>query len=242
MKNFPHAAPPTHACTKRKARDGGHRSGFISVQLRFDTKLTLVEYVNQRAWLSATLPSCPVHGLDCQPQGHGYYWRKYPEPLAIARFYCEAARTTFSLLPDFLSSRYRGTLAEFEEVCVAAQDSDCLAVSNAVRAIDVAVNITERSAEGWVARRVVLFEILVLALAGVLAEQLRGVRTASQLRERLQCAADTGAALVALRAIVVANLAALPPPLGFGPWPKSVKRQRNSRPHTMGPAPPAPSG
>ena len=212
------------------------------MQLRVDSKLTLVEYVSQQAWLSATLPSCPIHGSGCRPQSNGYYWRKYPEPLAIARFYCEAAHTTFSLLPDFLSSRYRGTLAEFEEVCVAAQGSDCLAVSNALRPIEVAVNITERSAARWVARRIVLFEILVLALAGVLGEQLRGVRTAWQLRERLRCAPDAGAALVALRAIVTANLSALPPPLGFGPWPKGVKRHTNPRPHTMEPAPPAPSG
>ena len=174
--------------------------------------------------------------------GNGYYWRKYPEPLAIARFYCESAHTTFSLLPDFLSSRYRGTLAEFEEVCAAAENNDCLEVANTVRSIDVAVNISERSAARWVARRIVLFNTIMLALLGVLAERLQDVRTATQLRQRLECSTDAGAALVALRAIVVANLAALPPPLGFGPWPKTDQHHQNPRPHTMGPEPPEPNG
>ena len=212
------------------------------MQLRLDSTLTLVDYISQRAWLDATLPSCPVHGIDCRPEGNGYYWRKYPEPLAIARFYCAAAHTTFSLLPDFLSSRYRGTLAEFEEVCALAESSDFLEVANTIRSIEVAVNITARSAECWVARRIVLFNTVLLALLGVLAERLADVRTAAQLRQRLHCPADADAALVVLRAIVVANLASLPPPLGFGPWPKIDHRHRSPRPHAMGPEPPAPNG
>lgn len=212
-----------------------------SVQLRLDSTLTLVEYISQRAWLDATLPSCPVHGSGCRPAGNGYYWRKYPEPLAIARFYCAAAHTSFSLLPDFLSSRYRGTLAEFEEVCALIESSDCLEIANTVTSIEVASNISERSAARWVARRIFLFNAVLLALLGVLGQQLQGVRTAVQLRQRLQCPADS-TALVVLRGIVVANLAALAPPLGFGPWPKVDRRHPSPRPHTMGPEPPASKG
>lgn len=210
----------------------------MAVQLRSDTKLTVEQYISQKAWLSATLPSCPVHGRGCQPIGNGYYWRKYPQPLAVARFYCERARTTFSLLPDFLSSRYRGTLAEFEEVCVLAESGDCLTVANTLRSIEVAATISAPSAERWVKRRLVLFEITVLALLGVLAEALEGVRHATELRQRLACPQ----ALVALRALCAQNLAAFPPPLGFGPWPSRQPQKPLGRPHTMGPEPPAPSG
>jgi hypothetical protein len=208
------------------------------VQLPFELKLTLDEYLSQEAWLSATLPSCPIDGDGCLPVGHGCYWRKYPQPVPIARFYCASSHTTFSLLPDFLSSRYRGALAEFEEVCVAAENGDCLAVANAVRSLDGADNITARAAARWVGRRVILFQITLRALMGQLGQLVEGVRTATQLRERLGCPA----ALVALRAAVAQNLGSLPPPLGFGPWPSAEQRTQKPRQHTMEPGLEPPSG
>lgn len=224
--------------TKRKARDGGHRSGFVSVQLRFNSKLTLEDYLSQQAWRSATLPSCPIDGAECRPARHGCYWRKFPQPVPIARFYCARAQTTFSLLPDFLASRYRGTLNEFEQVCVAAESTDALAICNGIRPLDVTVSISARSAQRWVARRIVLFRITLLALLGVAVERLHGVQTATHLRERLGCVD----ALVALRALASRNLASLPPPLGFGPWPKTLRRTPTPRQQAMAPEVEPPSG
>jgi len=106
----------------------------------------------------------------------------------VARFYCKRARTTFSLLSDCLSSRYRGSLAEFEDVCVGAETSDSLAVANAVRPVESAFHISARSAQRRVARRVVLLEITLRALLGVAVEHVEGIRTATQLRQRLCCA------------------------------------------------------
>lgn len=158
--------------------------------------------------------------------------------MPIARFYCARAKTTFSLLPDFLSSRYRGSLAEFEQVCVAAETADSLEVANAVVPVETAFNISARSAQRWVARRVVLFEITLRALLGVAIDRVEGVQTALQLRQRL-CCVD---ALVALRRITAQNLASFPPPLGFGPWPNTMRRAPKRHQHAMEPEPEAPSG
>jgi hypothetical protein len=196
----------------------------------------LEEYVSQQLWLSATLPCCPIDG--CRPWRHGYYWRKFPERLAIARFYCPRSKTSISLLPDFMSSRYRGELSEFEQVCVAAEHTDCLSVASAMRPVENAATLGERSSKRWIERRVVLFAIMLRALLGAAVEIAQGVNTASQLRTRLQ----SEAALVALRAIVAPNLRSLPPPLGFGPWPKASIRLLAEAPHTMAPEPSAPSG
>lgn len=142
------------------------------------------------------------------------------------------------MLPDFLSSRYRGELLEFEQVCVEAESEDSVSVANKIRPVENAAVITARSAARWVERRRVLFVIMLRALLGVAVEQSQGVRTAVELRERLH----TSEALVALRAIVARNLASLPPPLGFGPWPNAEKCRENRAQHAMASAPNAPSG
>jgi hypothetical protein len=184
------------------------------------------------------LPSCPIDGAGCRPRRHGCYWRKFPQPIPIARFYCPRAKTSFSLLPDFLSSRYAGELAEFESVCVAAESEDSLSVCNVVRPVENAVSISARSAARWVGRRLALFSVMMRALLGVAVEQVQGVHTATQLRERLEC----NAALVELRAIVAAHLGSLAPPLGFGPWPRAPRGALTEAPHAMAPEPEPPSG
>jgi hypothetical protein len=80
--------------------------------------------------------------------------------------------------------------------------------------------------------------VMLRALLGVAVEQVESVHTATQLRARLQ----SSEALVALRAIVAADLSSLPPPLGFGPWPKRARNTPNQAPHAMAPEPDAPSG
>lgn len=180
---------------------------------------------------------CPIKGCGCRPRRHGYYWRKFPVRMAIARFYCLRNRTTISLLPDFLSSRYRGELSEFEQVCVDAAHNDSVSVASEIRPVENAAAISERAAKRWVARRLALFAITVRALLGVAVEKVRGVHTASQLRTRLQAAE----ALVALRGMQASDLGALPPPLGFGPWPRAVQHRLDEPPHAMAPEPKAQS-
>lgn len=142
------------------------------------------------------------------------------------------------MLPDFLSSRYAGELTDFESVCVAAESADSLSVCNAMRPLENAMSISARSAVRWVGRRVTLFSVMLRALLGVALEQVQGVHTATQLRERLECSA----ALVELRAMVAANLGSLPPPLGFGPWPRAPRGALTEAPHAMAPEPEPPSG
>jgi hypothetical protein len=195
----------------------------------------LEEYVSQQLWRSATLPRCPIDG--CRPLRHGYYWRKFPERMAIARFWCRGNRTSISLLPDFLSSRYRGELSEFEQVCVDAESTDSLSIAMKAQSLESAPNISEGAARRWVGRRVVLFAITLRALLGPAVQTVQGIHTASQLRTRLQ----SENALVALRAIMAPNLYSLPPPLGFGPWPNAKKCPPVEAPHAMAPEPKAQS-
>lgn len=205
------------------------------MQLRLCSKLTLETYLSQQAWLSATLQSCPLHpGRDCGLARHGSYLRKHPQPIPIARWYCRAGHTTFSLLPDFLSSRLPGTLAEVELVAAAAEgpgpvDSVCYEL----RAGAVEHEVSWQAAKRWAARRRVMFVITLTAVVGIFADRLAEVRTAAELRARL----GAEPALVALREIVAPHLGSLPPPLGFGPRLKASAEQRRRLQHNTGPAP-----
>jgi hypothetical protein len=86
------------------------------------TGLTSEEYVSQKGWLAASLERCPFHPEGgCGLARHGTYARVWPAGCLIARWRCPPARTTISLLPDFLCSRLRGTLAEVEAVVAAVE-------------------------------------------------------------------------------------------------------------------------
>ena len=99
----------------------------VPVQLRFNTGLTSEEYVSRQAWRDATLEHCPLHlGGGCGFARHGTYERKNPSGTRIARWYCRDGHCTFSLLPDCLASRYRGTLAAFEEAVAVAEQAESL--------------------------------------------------------------------------------------------------------------------
>ncbi len=89
------------------------------MQVRLATGLTSEEYVKQEAWRSARLERCPFHPEGgCGLARHGTYARVSPAGCLIARY--PPARTTISLLPDFLCSRLTGTLAEVEAVVAVA--------------------------------------------------------------------------------------------------------------------------
>lgn len=209
----------------------------VPVQLRFDTGLTSEEYVSRQAWRDATLERCPLHPQGgCGFERHGTYERVYPPGTQIARWYCREGHCTFSLLPDCLASRFTGSLGAFEEaVAFAEQASESLE-----RTADrLRPELTDLfAAVRWLRRRRTLLEHLFGLLRGLLPELFaQCVPQVAAFRRRLAC----DCALVRLRAIAAPWLAALPPPLGFGPWPEARDDAQAARQHSTGPDPPAPS-
>ncbi|EFK07399.1 conserved hypothetical protein, partial [delta proteobacterium NaphS2] len=86
------------------------------MQLRYPIDLTIEEYNEQKAWEHAELDHCPFHPEGgCDLARHGTYPRKFPEYCLVPRWYCPSAHKTISLLPDFLASRFPGTLDEIEQ-------------------------------------------------------------------------------------------------------------------------------
>ena len=109
---------------QKKARHGSRRAGQWPVQLRFACELTGDEYVSQGAWQKASLPRCPLHPKGgCGFARHDTYARVTPPGTQIARWYCPTGHRTFSLLPDCLAARLKGTLAEVEAVVRAAEQA-----------------------------------------------------------------------------------------------------------------------
>jgi len=205
-----------------------------ALQVRFATGLTSEEYVTQAGWLTASLERCPFH-----PQGgcgfarHTPYERVSPPGCLIARWYCRAAHATISLLPDFLCSRLPGTLAEVEAAVAAVELFPSLeAASEAVR-----TDIVQPGALRWMRRRVRLVHAGLAAAIGLLPGLLAGCKpTVVSVRSTL----GVESVLVFLRWAVPAHLAALPPPLGFGPRP--LRRRPSSTAIQQDPGPDPPSG
>jgi len=204
------------------------------VQLRLEQKLTVAEYVTQRAWESATLAQCPLHPEGgCGICRHGTYPRKFPEPLQIARAYCAKGKTTFSLLPDCLASRLPGELDAVEQAAAAVEAKGVAKAAEELRPA-AADAVTSISAERWARRRAAHFKGILAAVIGLLPDRLAGISTVSGLRDRL----GTVHALRLLREIAASHLHALPPPLGFGPRPRRRVRRGGSFQHDQGPDPP----
>jgi hypothetical protein len=164
---------------------------------------------------------------------HGYYWRKHPRRLGVARWYCPTERVTISVLPDFLASRFSGTLDE-AEAAVAAYESAATvsAAADAVRppetASDGATPVTLEATTRWLRRRVKLVRACLLAVAGLFPELFSGCEaTVAAFRARL----ETESVLVMLRGIASDELAHLPPPLGFGPLPQPRRYCKKRDPH-----------
>jgi hypothetical protein len=212
------------------------------VQLRDQTKLTSKDYVTQEAWKKATLDRCPAHPRGgCGFHRNGTYGRVNPPGMRIARYYCLTARSTYSLLPDFLASRFSGELATVEgDLAKAEQHTtgatghrpSVEAAANAVRTDD----ITLPSAVRWLRRRLMPVRMALIALVTMMPELFAGCApTVTAMRLVL----GTGSALVELREVGAVHLGALPPPLGFGPRRKGGWRRWGSRQHEAGPDPPA---
>ena len=202
------------------------------MQLRFACEHTGAEYVAQQAWLSASLPRCPLH-----PQGgcgfarHGTYARVSPPGTLIARWYCPEGHRTFSLLPDCLAARLTGTLAEVEALVRAVEQAPSQAAACAQLRLEIELPGLER----WVARRVASVHTALHLLKGVRPELFAGCApTLTAFGERLGVAE----VLMALRGIAEAFLPTLPKPLGFVPRRQPGGGRSSARQHGVGADPP----
>lgn len=203
------------------------------MQVRLATGLTSEEYVSQKGWLTARLERCPFHPQGgCGFASHGTYARVSPPGCLIARLWCPTARTSISLLPDFLCSRLTGTLAEVEAVVAAADAAPTQeAASEALRP-----GIELPGALRWLRRRRRLVHAGLAAAIGLLPGLLAGCKpTVSSVRSAL----GAEVALVRLRVELAPHLGVLPPLLGFGPRPLRRRPSPTALQQEVGPDPPA---
>lgn len=139
---------------------------------------------------------------------------------------------TFSLLPEFLCTRLTGTLAEVEAVVAEAEAAPTREAASEVLRPEVELPGALR----WVRRRTRLVHAGLAAVIGLLPGLLAGREpTVTSIRSAL----GTENVLVRLRAEVAPHLAALPPPLGFGPRPVRRRPRSTAFQHEAGPDPPA---
>jgi hypothetical protein len=197
---------------KGEARDGSAPRGPLSVQLRFATGLTSEEYVRQKGWQSATLKRCPLHPEGgCGFARHTPYARVEPPGAQVARFYCPEGHTTFSMLPDCLASRLSSSLEEVERVCTEVEERG---QSLEATAQQLRPDIDLQGAMRWVRRRVGAVVGALVALVGLRPDLFAGRQPSL---EDFRSVLGVEHVLPVLRETAAGHLAALPPPLGFGP-------------------------
>lgn len=86
-------------------------------QVRYNTGLTVEDYISRRASWDASPPDCPYHRQGgCRLAPHGTYARKTPAGVRVRRFLCPQTRRTVGLLPDGLAAHLPGTLAQQQKV------------------------------------------------------------------------------------------------------------------------------
>jgi hypothetical protein len=203
------------------------------VQLRFKTNYTSEEYVSREAWQEATLASCPLHPAGgCSFARHGTYARVKPRGTQVPRWYCPEGHCTFSLLADCFAARLSGSLAEVEGVVVAVEQSRTReAAAEALRE-----DIELPGALRWIRRRLKPVQAALTLLLGLFPDLLSGCQpTLSDFRQwfGVECV------LPRLREIAEAQLARVPPPLGFRPPRPRGGEPRKGHQHEGGPDPPA---
>lgn len=170
-------------------------------------------YVADSAWERAVLGACPFHPRGgCGVTRHGSYARVRPAGVRVARFWCELARQSISILPSFLAARMSGTLDEIESVVDAIERTPTVAAAAEIARPDDADDaVTSISAARWVRRRASSIRAALLALVTLMPDALGSEPTLAAIRARL----GVTRVLVALRSIAVAHLHALAPPLGL---------------------------
>ena len=150
--------------------------------------------------------------------------------MRVARWYCPEAHTSFSLLPDCLSSRLGGSLDEVEAAVVASERMGVEAAAQELRVDEIELPGALR----WLRRRRRGVRAAVLALVTALPGRLGSVAEVQAIRTVL----GSERALVPLREIGADHLHALPPPLGLR---RPFATRADSEPllqHPTGPDPP----
>lgn len=213
------------------------------MQFRHPCQLTADEYRSQRCWEQASLESCPLHPEGgCGFSRHTPYERVEPPGTLIARWRCPLARVTFSLLPDCLASRVKGRLRDIEAAADAAEHRD-----GSLEALAASLRpAAEGDPDGdhvagtlkWLRRRRRWVTTALTVALGLLPDTLAGrAPTLTDFRAAL----GVDDVLEALRPLLVARLAQLPPPLGFGPRSTPRKEAAPRLQQEAGPDPPATS-
>ncbi len=203
------------------------------MQLRFSTGVTGEEYVSQELWQDASLACCPLHPHGgCGFARHGTYERLSPPGTRIARWDCPQGHCTFSLLPDCLSARLPGTLAEVEAVVGAVEQAESVEAACSQLRLDIELPGVLR----WVRRRVQAVYASLNTLKGLMPERFAGCAPRlGAFAEHL----DLDAVLQALRQIAAPYLALLPAPFGFCPLGARGGEHDRVHQHSAGADPPA---
>lgn len=202
------------------------------MQLRYATNLTPEQYVRQQAWKDAQLDNCPLHpDGECRFARHGTYPRKIPTGTKIARWYCHDGHATFSRLPDCLCSRFSGTLLEFEDIIDRIEN----ATSQEAAVEHLRTEIGFSGVLRWVRRRLSLVRLTLTLLIGFFSD-LPQATPLCLSAFRAYFGIDH--LLPHLRMRAAGYLRVLPPPVGFGPFPKVKKRKKNRFQHPTGTDPP----
>jgi len=152
--------------------------------------------------------------------------------MRIARYYCPESHTTYSLLPDCLSSHFRGDLTDVEEVVAIVEVSGSVeSAADVLRPIDISLPCAVR----WIRRRLQPVRAALFAIFTLLPQIFAGCTPSVGEARRILC---TMSALPSLRELSADRLAVLPPPLGFGPRVKPRRRRRERRQQKVGADPP----
>jgi hypothetical protein len=201
------------------------------MQIRFATALSADEYVRQQAWKDAALDSCPIHSKGgCGFTRHGTYSRQTPEGTKIARWYCPDGHSTFSLLPDCLSSRLPGSLIDVETAINEVENAPSQEAAVFGMRIDVGLAGVLR----WIRRRLLLIHT-TLRLLTKLVPAFKDCRPSIC---SFKSVLGVEYVLPALRMSAGPYLYVLPPPVGFGSRPQRKKRKKPPFQHKTGTDPP----
>ena len=201
------------------------------MQIRFTTDLSADEYVRRRAWQDARLGNCPLHGkAGCGFAKHGTYSRQTPEGTKIARWYCPDGHSTFSLLPDCLSSRLPGSLIDIETAINEVENAPSQEAAVFGLRIDVGLTGVLR----WIRRRL----FLIHTTLRLLTKLVPALHDCQPSISSFKAALGAEYVLPALRMSAEPHLYVLPPPVGFGPRPQRKKGKKPPFQHETGTDPP----
>lgn len=217
------------AISPRRAVDG-------AFQVRYNTDLTVEDYISCKAWRDASVPACPFHPQGgCRLRPHGSYARKIPAGVRVRRFRCPQGGQTVSLLPDCLAAHLPGTLAEVEQVVREVARADF--PRGGCQQLHPSTYLGVAGARRWVARRVERVRLCLALLTTLLPESCGRLEPTV---EAFGTALGTATVLVTLRAVAATELAVLPAPVGFSRQMPAVKPASQPVQHTTGRSPPAP--